>query len=350
MEDPKKTIRDALGFIVSKKKNKKRAEFTANGDIKLMNLDGSEIATYPIPNYRPPNADELNDMERIRLEKVSLAEQEVTNKYKQLREASRELSAIDESDLGEKMIARSNLIGRMRDMQSATATYSDALYPEKRVDDLERVPYKLINVGSKDDSILTYPIYRLKYRPFEISSMFERESELLAPEQKEVPAERETYIIVNNEHWLSPDITTTFMYEGETYSSIRQAIEVWKARAMGNIVLEGNLMRANSGLDARALGISNMDIPTDILAQIIKARLDASKPNKILFKNMQDAIFIYLDTDRVLGVGRNQSGELIRSRADWTGQNRYGLALVEVKKMVLAEAMQPKRSIRRTIV
>jgi predicted NAD-dependent protein-ADP-ribosyltransferase YbiA (DUF1768 family) len=344
MEDHKKSIRDALQNIVPRKKAKYISSFTAEGDILVSDKDGNRINTYVIPNYRAPTTDELYKMEEDRRAKVTLVENEIDQIYPRLRVAAKKIIETDDDAIGDKMIARSEYISINRELNDANARYSEALYPNKRIQNLTSVLNKSINIDRyNDDSIINHPINILRQRPFELVDMFEREGEIKVAEPI-IQGNEEKFIQLNPDHWLSPDNPINFIYEGQQYNSIRQALEAWKARTGGNYELEANIMRSSTPLDAKALGTPNKDIPVAIIKDIINATIESNKPRKILLNNMLEDTYMYMNNDVILGIGTEGPINAIINRENWMGENRYGLAVTELIKEMKTESKTAART------
>lgn len=345
MEDHKKSIRDALQNIIPRKKSKYVSSFTGEGDILVSDKDGNRINTYVIPNYRAPTPDELYKMEEDRRAKVTLVENDIDKIYPRLRAASKKIIEIDDNAIGDKMIARSEYISITRELNEANARYSEALYPNKRIQNLSSVPNKLINIDRyNDDSTINHPINILRQRPFELADMFEREGEIKVVEASTQDEDEEKFIQLTPDHWLSPDNSINFIYEGQQYNSIRQALEAWKARTGGNYELEADIMRTTSSLEAKALGIANKDIPVPVIKDIITATIDLNKPRKILLNNMLEDTYMYMDNDVILGIGAEGPINAIMTRENWMGENRYGLAVTELIKQTKMESKSAART------
>jgi predicted NAD-dependent protein-ADP-ribosyltransferase YbiA (DUF1768 family) len=345
MEDHKKSIRDALQNIIPRKKAKYVSSFTAEGDILVTDKEGNKINTYVIPNYRAPTTDELYKMEEDRRTKVTLVENDIDQIYPRLRAASKKIMEIDDSAIGDKMIARSEYISINRELNEANAHYSEALYPNKRIQNLSSVPNKLINIERyNDDSIINHSINLLRQRPFELDHIFEREGEIEVAEIIQQDEQGEKFIQLTADHWLSPDNVINFIYEGQQYHSIRQALEAWKARTGGDYELESRIMKTTTPLESKALGIPNKDIPTDVIKSIISVSVDMNKPRKILLNNMLEDTYMYMDNDVILGIGTEGPINAIITRANWMGENRYGLAITDLIKQSKVEAKTAART------
>ena len=333
------SIRKALGTVVVPKRSKIVTRIESNGVIVVSDKEGRELARYTIPEYRSPTSQELQAMEEERVGNIVLAEKLVDKLYPNIREAARRLSAIDDTDVGEKMLARSDYLRLMREMQEANAAYSQAVYPEKFINSVKGIPTNRLFIDKRmDDSVIQHPINFLKSRPFPLEKIMEREGKVILPAEPAsttVTEEIEEFIPINSEFWLNPDAPINFEYDGAQYISIRQAIEAWKAREGGNPVAE-SIMGAASSREATAIatkgGLANKEIPVEIIKAIILASIKNNKPRQTVLKNMREGVYIYLNMDRVLGIGRLGPLEEIETRGDWNGQNLFGLAFAEVIK------------------
>jgi predicted NAD-dependent protein-ADP-ribosyltransferase YbiA (DUF1768 family) len=339
--DYKKSVREALEYVSTKKaksKAKFKTTFTPEGDILLSDKDGKQIKTYALPNYRSPTAEEIQAAEQQRKNKIVKTEEELDKLYMQMRESARRLVEIDDINVGDKMQARSEYISIMREVEIASAKYSEALHPEKRIHKLKQIPTKMLDIAKyNDDSLTNQHVVLLRTRPMLLETIFEREGEL--PHIIETPSdfelqlqstEEEIFIPIMANQWLSPDIPVNFQYEQQIYNSVRQAIEAWKARTGGDYEREMAILKAVTPADARSLGVSNKEIPTEIILDILRAVNQFNSARKILIRNMETGIYMYMDTDVILGVGMEGPVEGIKSRENWMGQNRYGLAITQM--------------------
>jgi predicted NAD-dependent protein-ADP-ribosyltransferase YbiA (DUF1768 family) len=354
----KKSIREALEYVAEKKaksKAKFKTTFTPEGDILLSDKDGKQVKTYSLPNYRAPTGEELQTAEQKRRDDVVKAEEEIDKLYVRMREAARRLGEVDDANLGDKMQARSEYLSVMREMEVVSAKYSEAVQPEKRVDGLGRIPTKMLQVERyNDDTTTSQRVFLLRNRPMSLETMFEREGEM--PQVIETPAEfelqlqpgqEEKFIPIMGDQWLSPDMAVNFQHEGHMYNSIRQAIEAWKARTGGDYEREMAVLKAVTPADARSLGVPNKEIPTEIIFNMLRAVNQSNSARKTLIRNMEAGTYMYMDTDVILGVGMEGPIEGIKSRENWMGQNRYGLA---VTQMIAEVKAMPETVAKRRVV
>jgi hypothetical protein len=355
--DYKKSIREALEYVAEKKaksKAKYKTTFTPEGDILLSDKDGKEVKTYSLPNYRSPTSQELQEAEQQRRDEIVKAEEEIDKLYARMREAARRVATTDEVNLGDKMQARSEYLSVMREMDIASSKYSETLYPEKRIDGLGKIPTKMLEVEKyNDDSVTSQRVFLMRTRPFNLEKMFEREGEL--PAVIETPAEfelqlgeaAEKFIPIMGDQWLSPDMAVNFQYNGHMYNSLRQAIEAWKARTGGDYEREMALLKATTPMDARSLGVPNKEIPTEVILEMLQAVNQFNSARKTLIKNLESGTYMYMDIDVVLGVGIEGPVEGIKTRENWMGQNRYGLA---VTQMIAEVKAAPETVTKRRVV
>jgi predicted NAD-dependent protein-ADP-ribosyltransferase YbiA (DUF1768 family) len=258
------------------------------------------------------------------------------------------------------MQARSEYLSVMREMEVASAKFSETVHPEKRVDGLGRIPTKMLQVERyNDDSTTSQRVFLLRNRPMSLETMFEREGEL--PQVIETPAEFELqlqpgqedkFIPIMGDQWLSPDMAVNFQYGGQMSNSIRQAIEAWKARTGGDYEREMAVLKAVTPADARSLGVPNKEIPTEVILDILRAVNLANSARKTLIRAMETGTYMYMDTDVILGVGMEGPVEGIKNRENWMGQNRYGLAIAQMITEVKAmpETVTKRRVVSRKTV
>lgn len=353
----KKSIREALEYVAEKKaksKAKYKTTFTPEGDILLSTVDGKEVKTYALPNYRSPTAEELQAADQKRRDEIVKAEEEIDKLYMHMRLIARKLAEIDDANLGDKMQARSEYLSVVREMEVASAKYSETVNPEKRIERKSSVPVKMLNVEKyNDESITPYAIFLLRTRPLPLETMFEREGEL--PQVIETPADfelqlqpgqEEKLIAIMGDQWLSPDMAVNFQYGGHMYNSIRQAIEAWKARTGGDYEREMAVLKAVTPADARSLGVPNKEIPTEVILDMLRAVNQSNSARKTLIRAMETGTYMYMDIDVVLGVGMEGPVDGIRSRENWMGQNRYGLA---VTQMIAEVKAMPETVVKRRV-
>lgn len=361
--DYKKSIREALEYVAQKKaksKAKFKTTFTPEGDILLSDKDGNQVKTYTLPNYRSPTAQELQEAEQERRNEIVKAEEEIDKLYGRMRAAAKKVATTDDANLGDKMQARSEYLSVMREMDVASSKYSETMYPEKRIDNLNKIPMKMMEIEKyNDDSMTSYQVFLLRTRAFTLEKMYEREGEL--PTMIETPADfelqleqegqAEKLMSIMADQWLSPDMAVNFQYNGQMYNSLRQAIEAWKARTGGDYQREMALLKATTPMDARSLGVPNKEIPTEVILDMLRAVNQFNSARKTLIRNLESGTYMYMDTDVVLGVGMEGPVEGIKSRDQWMGQNRYGLAvskmIEEVKSM--PETVAKRRVVRTTV-
>ncbi len=351
----KKSIRDALEYVVVKKKGKFITTFSNEGDIVVSDKQGKQVQTYSLPIYRPPIMKELHEMEQDRRNRIVKAEEEINRLYPLMRAAIKRINEIDDDNLGEKMTARSEYIGIIREIEVASARYSEELSPEKNIESLKKLPRKMIDVERyNDDTIIEHSVNLLKRRPFEMQKMFERDGEIPV-ELIETPADlaaqqqgiAEKFIPIFQDQWLSPDIPINFQYAERMYSSVRQAMEAWKARTGGDYEREMAILKALTPMDARSLGIPNKEIPAEIILDILRAVNKFNSARKTLIRNLEEGTYMYMDTDVILGVGFEGPVEGIKSRENWMGQNKYGIAITQ---MIAEIKATPETVSRRKVV
>ncbi len=353
--ESKITIRDAVKYLAVTKKKRQpyKSTYTDNGDVIMTDKDGREVGKFAVPQRRLPTMQELQDMEAERAEKIVAVEQDIDRLYPLLREAARRIRSIDETDVGEKLIARSEYISLMRQMKEAYDVYSMSVGPEKRIETIDRLPGNRIYVDKNYmvDS-LPYSITMLRQRPFPLEKMFEREGAAVSVDAIEIAAAPalptttteggEKFIPILPDMWLSPDAPILFEYEGQEFNSVRQAIEGWKARSAGEYDLEVQIMKSASALEARSIGFKNKEIPIEIIKAIVMASIAKNKANMALLGHMAEGTYMYMDTDQILGVGMTGPAEMIRSRNNWMGKNQYGLAVSELVSEAHVRRQQAK--------
>jgi hypothetical protein len=231
------------------------------------------------------------------------------------------------------------------------------VHPEKRVDGLGVIPTKMLEIQRyNDDTNTSHGVFLLRTRPMTLEKIYEREGEM--PAVIETPAEfelqmqvAEKLIPIMSDQWLSPDMAVNFQYGGQMYNSLRQAIEAWKARTGGDYQREMALMKATTPADARSLGVPNKEIPTEVLLQMLRAINEFNSARKTLMRSFESGTYMYMDTDVILGVGMEGPVEGIKSRENWMGENRYGLAVTKIIEEVKAMPETVKRRVvtRKTV-
>ncbi len=355
----KKSIRDALEYIVPKSKSKFVASLSKEGDVILSDKEGKQLKTFSLPLYREPTLKEIQEMEQERRDRIVKAEEEISRMYPLMRAAAKRVQEIDDEQMAEKMSARSEYIGLVREMEIASAKYSQEVFPEKYVKKMKNMQVKMIDVAKyNDETVINHPINILKTRPFLMEQIFEREGEVPIP-IIETPAEvaasqgvqiSEKFIPIFQDQWLSPDIPINFQYDGKMYSSVRQAIEAWKARTGGDYQREIDILKAMTPMDARSLGVANKEIPAEVLMEILRSVNKFNSARNTLIRNLEEGTYIYMDIDVVLGVGMEGPLEGIISRANWMGQNKYGLAVTQMINEVKAapESVRKRRIVRQS--
>ena len=72
-------------FYKAKAKKPELFGYDDDGNLVELNKEGSVIKTYPLPNYRPPTYEELDQMESKRTEDIAIANKEFEDARRELR-------------------------------------------------------------------------------------------------------------------------------------------------------------------------------------------------------------------------------------------------------------------------
>jgi ribA/ribD-fused uncharacterized protein len=360
------TTREALRIRANGMRGKGpyRVDYDSKGNLDVRDKQGKFVNHVAMPSYRSTTEEELEEMFEARAVAIQEAEQTIETLMPELRDMITRYKAIGAGEEGaaEEPVALSDILLKNQELQQAYARYTIAMSPERETIDIGKQDMKHVYLyQSVDDKKTEFPMKRYYTRRLPLEEFLVRsappepEEEAITPAARAqatmtVPGERYTIFAKPEDAngGLAPDAPVNFVWNGNAYTSVRQAIEAEKARAAGNAGLVQQILRAKTSLQAKTLGAKaeakgaggagggGMTIRQDVLTDIVRASFAGNQARAATLRATGQSTLVYADEgERVLGIGR---GPNHAQRAQWQGENLFGRALTAVRQTLTAAA------------
>ncbi len=362
---------------------KKRAKFptlytyTNDGNLIIKNPKTGEIyETINLTNYRPPSFEELEIMEKERLEKIAVQERKFEEERTKLYDMIHNPGA-------EKTYSKGQILLQNKEVLKAEQLLLQVSYPDSYSNKKDfnryiteniipnpytKASYEIRQVffdDPHDERKVDHDIYFLREIPHNIQNMYVRqmtaeEAELykngLLEQQNGTPAQEQQLTAVffykpdsNSVGFLSADWATEIDFKGVHYNSVTQGVSVELAKFFNDNEAVKRLMSAYGAIDASykyedANAAKNVTIPQweskleELLFEVnlAKYRQYPELAQKLL-ETGENELVEADPTDLFTGTGLTLENPDIYFKSKWIGKNLMGVALQKVRKFLQTE-------------
>jgi ribA/ribD-fused uncharacterized protein len=335
-------------FYKGRNKNPQLFTYDDDGNLIEKNKDGEVIKTIALPNYRSPTFEEFDEMEKVRIERIAIAQKEFEDARKALRDILLKPDVID-----------SDVLRANRKAREADAKLQDIRFQERVVVKVEGVEIRELDFDQPNEKRkLPYEISIFESRPFKLQEMYVRvgkaaEKPLISVAEAKaadtVPvilfAEPDT----NDYGFLSLKWVVDIEFKGTIYNSAWQAIAAEIAKSFNDQENLNKIMLAES---PDAIDYSVDDVPGDKevnetkwadLTKQLLYDVNLAKFNQYpelaarLLETRSAQLGAYEPDDNLIGIGISLDNIQSRNPVSWTGQNLLGKALMDIRDKIRVE-------------
>jgi len=336
------------------KKSTKPLRFGYDADGNLTEQDGSGLKTIPLPTYRAPSLEELDEMEKQRMNAIADASQAFDVARSELYEAIHTAGVTDPSivsGLNRKVLEADQRLQVVR----FPLRYVAKVYPVK-IRDLD---FNQLQEVRK----FPYQIAILETNPFPLQDQYVRIG-IAAPRPlmsvEEARAQVDETILVfaepdSNVHgFLSLSWPVALIMTGRRYHSAKQALAGELAMHFKD---EANYKKISEAETADAVSYSVENTPdgkdknqgewnkkqSELIYSVNRVKFTAYPAlAKQLLDTKYAILGAYLPNDTILGIGISINDPKATIRKNWSGQNELGQALMKLREEIRANLPKKK--------
>jgi ribA/ribD-fused uncharacterized protein len=321
--------------------------YDEDGNLVELNKDGSVIKTIPLPDYRPPTFEEIDEMEQKRLEAIATANKEFEDSRRELR------AALSNPEITDSEVLRINRKVKEADIK------------------LEAVRFPLIQVSKEDGIAINqidfektyekrkypYDFFFLEERPYTLQEQYVRIGKIAAKTftsvaELKTAAETASVPIVilfqdpetNDYGFLSLKWTVELEFNSTMYNSAHQAISAELAKAFNDQDGLQRIMLAdtpdevvyrldNVPGDAEANETKWNDTTKQLIYDVNIAKFNQYPELAARLLETKTAVLgAYIPDDNLIGIGISLDNVQSKNPINWTGQNLLGKALMDIRQ------------------
>jgi len=339
------------------KKSTKAPKFGYDEDGNLTEQNGDNLKTIPLPTYRAPSLEELDEMERERMKAIADASQAFDIARSELYEAIHTAGVVDPSvisGLNRKVLEADQRLQVVR----FPLQYVAKVYPVK-IRDLD---FNKLQETRK----FPYKIAMLQTNPFPLQDQYVRigvaaPRPLVSVEEARAQADETILIFAepdsNAQGFLSLSWAVDLIMSGRSYHSAKQALAGELAMHFKD---EANYKKISEAETADAVSYSVEDTPggkdknqgewnkrqRELIYSVNKIKFTAYPAlSKQLLDTKYAILGAYLPNDTILGIGISINDPKSTIRRNWSGQNELGQALMKLREEIRANLPKKKPGI-----
>jgi ribA/ribD-fused uncharacterized protein len=333
---------------------KKPDSFTydEDGNLVELNKEGSVIKTIPLPDYRAPTYEELDEMEQKRQEAIALANKEFEDSRIELR------AALSNPEITDSEVLRIN-----RKVKEADIKLQSVRFPLQYVAPEDSISINSIDFDkSYEKRKYPYPFFFLEERPYTLQDQYVRIGKIAAKPLKSVAelkaaAEAASVPVVilfqdpetNDYGFLSLKWTVELEFNGTMYNSAHQAIAAELAKTFNDQEGLQKIMVAetpdevvyrleNVPGDAEANEVKWNDTTKQLLFDVNIAKFNQYPELAARLLETKTAVLgAYVPDDNLIGIGISLDSVQSKNPINWTGQNLLGKALTSIRDKLRAD-------------
>jgi ribA/ribD-fused uncharacterized protein len=336
------------------KKSTKPLRFGYDADGNLTEQDGSNLKTIPLPTYRAPSLEELDEMETQRMNAIADANKAFDRARSELYEAIHTAGVTDPSvvsGLNRKVLEADQRLQVVR----FPLRYVAKVYPVK-IRDLD---FNKIQEVRK----FPYQIAVLETNPFPLQDQYVRigiaaPRPLISVEEAQAQADETILVFAepdsNPQGFLSLSWPVDLIIGGRPYRSAKQALAGELAMHFKD---EANYKKISEAESADAVSYSIENTPggkdknqgewnkkqSELIYSVNRVKFTAYPAlAKQLLDTKYAILGAYLPNDTILGIGISINDPKATIRKNWSGQNELGQALMKLREEIRANLPKKK--------
>lgn len=336
------------------KKSTKPLRFGYDADGNLTEQDGSGLKTIPLPTYRAPSLEELDEMEKQRMNAIADASQAFDSARSELYEAIHTAGVTDPSVVS----------GLNRKVLEADQRLQVVRFPLRNVAKVYPVKIRDLDFNQLQEvRKFPYQIAVLETNPFPLQDQYVRIG-IAAPRPlmsvEEARAQVDETILVfaepdsNAQGFLSLSWPVALIMGGRSYHSAKQALAGELAMHFKD---EANYKKISEAETADAVSYSVENTPggkdknqgewnkkqSELIYSVNRIKFTAYPAlAKQLLDTKYAILGAYLPNDTILGIGISINDPKATIRKNWSGQNELGQALMKLREEIRANLPKKK--------
>ena len=336
-----KQINELTRFYKKMAKTPKLCDYNDNGDLIELDKAGNVLKTIPLPTYRRPTYEELNEMEQKRIEDISMLHKEFEDAKRELRSL---LSNVDATDY--EILAVNKKISEKDILLQSTRFPLRYVYNDKGISICD-MDFTQLNEKRK----YPYSFHFLQQFPFTLQNQYARTSKLpdkpliSLAEIKEMNTEPVILFSNTNDYsYLSLEWAIELEYNGTMYHSAHQALYAEIAKALND---QENLEKIMvSDFNYSLEKIPNREQNEELWYKTINDNIrpiNYEKFNKYpelalkLLETKTAKLGACIVNDNLMGIGISFDNIKANNPIHWTGQNQLGKALMSIRDQIRTE-------------
>jgi hypothetical protein len=336
------------------KKSKKEPKFGYDKDGNLTEQDGSNLKTIPLPTYRAPNLEELDEMEKQRMKAIADASQAFDVARSELYEAIHTARVTDPSIVS----------GLNRRVLEADQRLQVVRFPLQHIAKVYPVKIRDLDFNQPQEARkFPYQIAMLQTNAFPLQEQYVRigiaaPRPLVSVEEARAQADETVLVFAepdSNPHgFLSLSWAVDLIMSGRSYHSAKQALAGELAMHFKD---EANYKKISEAETADAVSYSVENTPggkdknqgewnkkqSELIYSVNKIKFTAYPTlAKQLLDTKYAILGAYLPNDTILGIGISINDPKSTIRKNWSGQNELGKALMKLREEIRANLPKKK--------
>ena len=330
-------------FYKAKAKKPELFGYDADGNLVELNREGSVIKTYPLPNYRPPTYEELDEMESKRTEAIAIANKEFEDIRRELRNLG--------PDTPDSDVLRVN-----RKVKEADVRLQAIRFPLQYIEIEDGIPINKIDFDKVfEKRKYPYSFLFLRERSFTLQEQYVRTGKapikplVSVAEARAAKAAANIPVVIlfedpetNDYGFLSLKWTVEIEFNNTMYNSAKQAIAAELAKVFNDQESLQKIMIADTPEEVSyelddVPGEENQAKWNDNIKQLLYD-VNIAKFNQYpelvtrLLETKTAVLGAYIPNDNLIGIGMSLDNIQSKNPINWTGQNLLGKALMDIRE------------------
>ena len=339
------------------KKSTKPLRFGYDADGNLTEQDGSGLKTIPLPTYRAPSLEELDEMETQRMNAIADASQAFDSARSELYEAIHTAGVTDPSVVS----------GLNRKVLEADQRLQVVRFPLRYIAKVYPVMIRDLDFNKiQEVRKFPYQIAVLETNPFPLQDQYVRigiaaPRPLMSVEEAQAQADETILVFAepdsNAQGFLSLSWPVDLIMGGRSYHSAKQALAGELAMHFKD---EANYKKISEAETADAVSYSVENTPggkdknqgewnkkqSELIYSVNRVKFTAYPAlAKQLLDTKYAILGAYLPNDTILGIGISINDPKATIRKNWSGQNELGQALMKLREEIRANLPKKKPGI-----
>ena len=339
------------------KKSTKPLRFGYDADGNLTEQDGSGLKTIPLPTYRAPSLEELDEMETQRMNAIADASQAFDSARSELYEAIHTAGVTDPSVVS----------GLNRKVLEADQRLQVVRFPLRYIAKVYPVMIRDLDFNKiQEVRKFPYQIAVLETNPFPLQDQYVRigiaaPRPLMSVEEAQAQADETILVFAepdsNAQGFLSLSWPVDLIMGGRPYRSAKQALAGELAMHFKD---EANYKKISEAETADAVSYSVENTPggkdknqgewnkkqSELIYSVNRVKFTAYPAlAKQLLDTKYAILGAYLPNDTILGIGISINDPKATIRKNWSGQNELGQALMKLREEIRANLPKKKPGI-----